>query len=79
MSKARYPDVLANPDGDPRVYQQQYEDWRREEDERTEDEAEMRRPCDTCGEPNPCRCIEALPGRCDVAAYKADADARGER
>lgn len=22
----------------------------------------MARPCDDCGEPNPCRCIEALPG-----------------
>lgn len=23
----RYPDLLNNPDGDPRVYQEQYERW----------------------------------------------------
>lgn len=45
------------------------------------------RPCEDCGEPNPCGCIEALPDiTCapiqeidDIDRYKADADARGER
>ena len=27
----RYPDILNNPDSDPRVTQQQYEDWHREQ------------------------------------------------
>ncbi len=30
---ARYPDILNNPDGDPRIYQQQYENWHREQEE----------------------------------------------
>lgn len=30
---ARHPDILNNPDGDPRIYQQQYEDWYREQEE----------------------------------------------
>jgi hypothetical protein len=30
---ARYPDILNNPDGDPRIYQQQYEGWYREQEE----------------------------------------------
>ncbi len=30
---ARYPDILNNPDGDPRIYQQQYEDWYREREQ----------------------------------------------
>ena len=29
----RYPSTLSNPDGDPRIYQQQYEDWHREQTE----------------------------------------------
>ena len=29
---ARYPDILNNPDGDPRIYQQQYEDWCKEQE-----------------------------------------------
>jgi len=28
----QYPDILNNPDGDPRIYQQQYEDWHREQE-----------------------------------------------
>lgn len=28
-----YPDLLNNPDGDPRIAQQQYEDWKREIEE----------------------------------------------
>ncbi len=28
-----YPDLLNNPDGDPRITQQQYEDWWREQEE----------------------------------------------
>ncbi len=31
-----YPDLLNNPDGDPRIYQQQYEDWKREQEEEQE-------------------------------------------
>ena len=30
---ARYPDILNNPDGDPRIYQQQYEDWWEEQEQ----------------------------------------------
>lgn len=30
------------------------------------EEEAMSRPCDNCGAPNPCRCIEALPGRCEI-------------
>jgi len=30
---AQYPDILNNPNGDPRIYQQQYEDWHREQEE----------------------------------------------
>ena len=30
----RYPSTVSNPDGDPRIYQQQYEDWHREQTER---------------------------------------------
>ena len=29
----QYPDLLNNPDGDPRIYQRQYEDWYREQAE----------------------------------------------
>ena len=29
----RYPDLLNNPDNDPRITQQQYEDWHREQEE----------------------------------------------
>lgn len=29
-----YPDLLNNPDGDPRIAQQQYEEWKREQEER---------------------------------------------
>jgi len=29
----RYPSTLNNPDGNPRIYQQQYEDWHREQTE----------------------------------------------
>lgn len=34
-----YPDLLNNPDGDPRIYQQQYEEWRKELDD---EEARLR-------------------------------------
>jgi len=37
---ARYPDILNNPNGDPRIYQQQYEDWHREQEEREERDKE---------------------------------------
>ena len=32
-----YPDLLNNPDGDPRIYQQQYEDWYKEQEEQKPD------------------------------------------
>ena len=32
-----YPDLLNNPDNDPRITQQQYEDWYREQGERDEE------------------------------------------
>ncbi len=35
-----YPDLLNNPDGDPRIYQQQYEDWHREQEEHTPEKGE---------------------------------------
>jgi hypothetical protein len=32
-----YPDLLNNPNGDPRIYQQQYEDWYRDQPEKDEE------------------------------------------
>ena len=35
-----YPDLLNNPNNDPVVTQQQYEDWYREHDDRSQEEKE---------------------------------------
>ena len=32
-----YPDLLNNPNGDPRIAQQQYEEWKREQEEIKDD------------------------------------------
>ncbi len=34
-----YPDLLNNPNNDPRITQQQYEDWWREQEEIREEES----------------------------------------
>ena len=44
---ARYPDIFNNPDGDPRIYQQQYDDWCRE---REQEEYEKEQYEDWCRE-----------------------------
>jgi len=34
-----YPDLLNNPNNDPRIAQQQYEEWKREQEEIKEEES----------------------------------------
>ena len=45
MSYPRYPDLLNNPDNDPRVAQEQYEEWKRwDENHEPEQEREPTPP-----------------------------------